>query len=165
MMHDAATKSYGMDGVSLLNQLCYFNVATMTMPDMMHLTSGTIQRHFLYLLSSFRLKNQLRQLKADTDPAKVLGQELLNARAEAKKAKKATEKVRAENNRENDRSVAIHRARGERQDRLIVAASARDDKAEKKEMETKSKQAAAKRKADARLAVLEREKCQVSDES
>lgn len=52
-----ASNTRGVNGLSPLHRLEYFDIATMTLLDMMHLTSGVYGRHLMHLITGDRIKS------------------------------------------------------------------------------------------------------------
>jgi hypothetical protein len=57
IVQDGSTRTRGVTSVSPLAQLPYFDIATMTLLDMMHINSGVIGRHLVPALCGGRLKS------------------------------------------------------------------------------------------------------------
>lgn len=77
----------GVMGVSPLDKLPYFDIATMTIPDMMHITAGVVGAHFFKMVMSNKMPGQLKALQAKVAAATVKEDERASAwfqNAEAK---------------------------------------------------------------------------------
>ncbi|MDR3426059.1 hypothetical protein [Silvimonas sp.] len=58
-----------MMGCSPLLRLSYFDIATMTIPDMMHIVPGVVGAHFFKMIFGNKLTTQLKALQAKQNKA------------------------------------------------------------------------------------------------
>ena len=63
-------KTKGVMGVSPLAKLSYFDIATMPIPDMMHITAGVVGGHFFKMIMSNKMPAQMKRLVTTTAAAK-----------------------------------------------------------------------------------------------
>ncbi len=133
-------KRGGMLGMSKLFKLCYFDLHKMTQPDIMHICSGVVQRHLLKTVTGKRLAKTLAEEKRKNDPARVLGQGIIDLQKARDEAEEAVRKSTAKRAASHRRDVEIHqapKAGSKKKDKLVAARSAafEKEKAEHEKLE------------------------------
>jgi hypothetical protein len=114
----------GVVGRSPLLELSYFDIATMTIPDMMHLVPGVVGRHFFAMIFGEKLANQAKNLQKKANKAIVEDE----ARA-AKHLEAAGEKYLVDHQKWQREVAALHeRFRGGKNERKHQEALARHRK-------------------------------------